>query len=128
LVREALIESYLTDIIRLPNKKQKGGRYHIDIIFSKNDVLYLCELKYKLSETNLDQKKLKKILKEYPTQELVSFFKKRIQNYDLDLKKTEPLIGVGINDSELPKAMGVLLFEGGEIKVFNSTLKIVSHK
>lgn len=74
-------KSYFTDLIRIPEPIRDGTaakRYHVDIIFCSDRVLYLCEVKGIADESDDDIAKLKNLKKCYSIQELKKIISDRL--------------------------------------------------
>ena len=100
-------KAYATDIIRIPkvvNGKYTGERYHVDLIVASERVLYLIELKCRLSESNDDITKLREIVRSYGIVGLLNIINKR-STTGIDLSHINSLvIGLGFQHFDMPFA------------------------
>ncbi|MCE9608500.1 MAG: hypothetical protein K8U03_26750 [Planctomycetia bacterium] len=98
-------KAYDSELVRIPAKERNSGRYHADIIFVIDTVLFICELKGKSSESTSDVAKLRGIIADYTVAELVSFIRKRTNVATVNwaaITKVVGLIGVVVGDASLP--------------------------
>lgn len=98
-------KAYDTPLIRIPAYGRNSGRYHIDLIFEFECILFLVELKGCSSESIKDIDKLRKILGDYSQDELVRLIQNRSEQEGVDWKSifvTVPAIGVSIHDLDVP--------------------------
>lgn len=99
-------KAYDTDLIRIPSRRQNAGRYHVDVIFTCRDLLFLLELKGRSSECDGDVKKLRAILSDHDLSSLLAILRRRISvdnvNWD-DIQAVVPAVGVAILTVPLPK-------------------------
>jgi hypothetical protein len=98
-------KAYGTDLVRIPAKDRHAGRYHVDIIFLVDGLLFLTELKGRSSESQDDCEKLARILQDYDVAALVKILRIRVSRDDIDWESVSgavPAIGVSIMDAAAP--------------------------
>jgi hypothetical protein len=121
-------KSYQGDLIRIskltPDRIRTKNRYHVDIIFIKDDKLCLTELKCKLSESKADIEKLKEIERSYTLDALMEIISSRSSNNAIlsTMKKLVKIIGVKQVDSELPDDFVVMSIEDDQL-IINDNIK-----
>jgi hypothetical protein len=100
-------KAYRTDLVRIPkraNKVQTRERYHVDVVVTESEYLFLIELKCRLSESDDDIAKLYDIAHSYMLGELLELIKRRA-TIPIDLTKVRQLVlGLGFENFDQPNA------------------------
>lgn len=110
-------KSYFTLLLQVPNNNnaKKSGRDHIDLIIQKEKILMLLEVKGKLTESDKDITKLRRIRDTFTLNELVELF--RQQGAKFENKPEELIIGIAARFVNCNAPDDLAVFKAGDGKV-----------